>query len=499
MQKAVLLIGLIAFWAVNATAQPNCHKAKIEFPDKAIATLPNPSPIALKGFLITMGDSTFNFLQAKRKSHFLIETEQLGESFLHNYYKNGFIHASLAFDTLIINNSVGNIYFIFHKGNQYKWGEVYLDGIEIKPSFLHHKYGYKQGEVYNYEKSQTLQLDLQKIPYFEIDSIVPIELENKTVEINIFGKPKGRNQFSGFAGFGQNAITKQTELTGQLNLKLHHSLKQHEEIKLNWDKNQASSQRINGRIHFPYVLNSPISAYFKLDIDKQDSTFTSSKYTGGLEFSTSNRGAISALLSKEGSTMKNTGNTNIDATKYGLGYSLHQLNDYWHPTKGFSLEFSVLTGNQNVAINENSRKNIQYEHEGSAKLYVPLFHNLLFAQISTGGKFADSLYLSNAFRHGGISSMRGFDQCAVFSHEYYITTLEYRWLIGLESELYVFQDFGYFALKAKYYEWKYAWGAGMRIASKAGIVNIAYAVGKTNQDAILFKQSKIHIGFTAVF
>jgi len=40
---------------------------------------------------------------------------------------------------------------------------------------------------------------------------------------------------------------------------------------------------------------------------------------------------------------------------------------------------------------------------------------------------------------------------------------------------------------------------GMAIETKAGIINLSYAVGKRNDTNLNFRQSKIHLGFISLF
>jgi hypothetical protein len=42
-------------------------------------------------------------------------------------------------------------------------------------------------------------------------------------------------------------------------------------------------------------------------------------------------------------------------------------------------------------------------------------------------------------------------------------------------------------------------GFGMALETKAGILNLSYAVGKRNDASFSFRQSKIHFGFVSIF
>jgi outer membrane translocation and assembly module TamA len=98
--------------------------------------------------------------------------------------------------------------------------------------------------------------------------------------------------------------------------------------------------------------------------------------------------------------------------------------------------------------------------------------------------------------------LRGFDEESIFATYYAVSTLEYRFLIGLNSYLFGFTDFGYAGNNSFTEKTDHSYlglGLGIAFETKAGIFNLTYAAGKRNDLALNLRQSKIHFGFVSLF
>jgi hemolysin activation/secretion protein len=98
--------------------------------------------------------------------------------------------------------------------------------------------------------------------------------------------------------------------------------------------------------------------------------------------------------------------------------------------------------------------------------------------------------------------LRGFDEESIFTNRYAVVTAEYRYLISLNSFLFVFTDGGWAQDKTFASSQSHTYfgtGLGMAFETKAGIFNISYAVGKRDDSNLNFRQAKIHFGFVSIF
>ena len=97
--------------------------------------------------------------------------------------------------------------------------------------------------------------------------------------------------------------------------------------------------------------------------------------------------------------------------------------------------------------------------------------------------------------------MRGFTEESEYVSQYVIGTLEYRYLIGVNSNFFVFVDGGW--AKNPIQEISnhsyIGTGLGMAFETKAGIFNLAWAIGKRDDSELNLRQSKVHFGFVNYF
>jgi outer membrane translocation and assembly module TamA len=98
--------------------------------------------------------------------------------------------------------------------------------------------------------------------------------------------------------------------------------------------------------------------------------------------------------------------------------------------------------------------------------------------------------------------LRGFDEESILASVYTTGSLEYRYLVGLNSFLFSFVDGGWAKNDVPGYSINNVYlgiGVGLAFETKAGIFNMSYAVGKQNSDPFQFRQAKIHLGYVNFF
>jgi len=112
-----------------------------------------------------------------------------------------------------------------------------------------------------------------------------------------------------------------------------------------------------------------------------------------------------------------------------------------------------------------------------------------------------SYYINELFRIGGYRLLRGFDEESQYVSHYAIGTAEYRYLIGQNSFFFGFIDGGWarHPLASQTNHTYIGTGLGLALETKAGIFNLAWAVGKRDDTQLNLRQSKIHLGFVNYF
>jgi hemolysin activation/secretion protein len=112
------------------------------------------------------------------------------------------------------------------------------------------------------------------------------------------------------------------------------------------------------------------------------------------------------------------------------------------------------------------------------------------------------IFRNELFQIGGYKLLRGFDEESILASVYAVSSLEYRYLIGMNSFLFSFIDGGWAKNDVPGYASNNNYlgiGLGLAFETKAGIFNMSYAVGKTGSNPFEFSQAKIHLGYVNFF
>jgi len=145
--------------------------------------------------------------------------------------------------------------------------------------------------------------------------------------------------------------------------------------------------------------------------------------------------------------------------------------------------------------------------QSNLKLKVDRFNRLgqfstLKTSLHAAGMYGRQLYLNELYQIGGIKTLRGFDEESIFASSYAIGTIEYRYLLDRSSNIFSFIDL---AIVQKNIMGKrtnsnfLGAGLGLNFKTRSGMFTLAYALGKSDQQAFGIKSSKIHLGFSTMF
>jgi hemolysin activation/secretion protein len=112
------------------------------------------------------------------------------------------------------------------------------------------------------------------------------------------------------------------------------------------------------------------------------------------------------------------------------------------------------------------------------------------------------LVLNEVFRIGGLNTLRGFNEESLFASSFVIGTLEWRYVFEKNAAAFLFFDAAYYErnINSGYFkDFPYGFGAGVNFETKAGIFNLAYALGSEQNNPIEIRNAKIHFGFVNFF
>ncbi len=450
------------------------------------------------------------------------------------FLANGYPFATIAFDSVRINNNLVDAQLNIRKGIPYKLDSIRIIGNEkIDIGFIYHYLGMAPGSLFRIDKLNKINQLLLQLPYLQQSKDWTLTMLASTYLLNLYLQPKKSNQINVIAGFlpANPQAGGRVLLTGSADVSLKNAFGVGESLGLNWQQLQAKSPRLNLSYLKPFLFNSPYGLDFSFDLYKKDSSYlnlttkigfqylNTASQTGtiALQFFSTNLLAvdtISVIANKRLPDIADVRNTSIV-----IDHKVDNTNYRPNPTRGKAFEVNVAVGNKKVnkngtilQIEDNNFKyaslydtvqlnSYQFRLRGSFSQYFPVGKQSVLKAAATGGWYQSPGYFSNElFQIGGYKLLRGFDEESIYADKFSVFTFEYRYLLGLNSYFNGFTDVGLTHNSVTGINNNFI-GAGIGLAfeSKQGILNISFAVGKRNDLQFSINESKIHIGFVSLF
>jgi outer membrane protein assembly factor BamA len=493
------------------------------------------------------------FLQNKRFDFDRLEA--LKQSLITYYGRNGYPFAKVSLDSIRIQNpsdstsnpQISNLKsqitatLKVDKGVLYHIDSIHIYGkAKIKNSFIQRYLGIPNGSVYNSEKLQAISKKLLDLQYIQEQQRWDITMLGTGSILNLYLQPKRSSQVDVLIGIlpGSSATSK-TQITGNVNLNLKNSLGYGETILVNWQQLQKQSPKLNLGYQHPYIFNFPVGLDFSFDLYKKDSAYIQVNSRLGVQYILSSVQTANVFYQLQRTFLLSGGyDTNairvtkrlpqdidVSANNIGIEYIYSNTNYRYNPRKGNELSAYGTAGLKNIIRNNDiiSIKDPSNPSFNFASLYDSLksrtyqFNIKLYAAhyIPSGKRSAWKLALNTAifqspfifrnelYRIGGYKLLRGFDEESIFANKYLVYTTEFRYLTGLNSYLYLFNDIGFTQTHFQSTSFNNNFigtGVGLSFETKVGILNVSYAIGKRDDVPFNFKQaSKIHFGYINYF
>jgi len=454
---------------------------------------------------------------------------------------NGHPFAKVYLDSLQIvdDNSVSAILKV-DEGPLYKIDSVRIFGnVKVSNNFFQHYLDISNGSIYNKQKLEQISKKMMELPYVEQEKPLDISMLPTGSVLNLYLRQKRSSQVNFLFGFLPNSdqlSNKKLLITGEGNLLLKNALGNGETIGLSYQKLQVRSQRLNLMYQHPYLFNSPVGLDFAFDMYRRDSIYLNVNLQLGASYVISSTQSAKVYF-QHFQTIANGINTNYvmeyhrlppeaDVGSFGLGvdYFVNTTDYVRNPRKGNVFLISTVVGSKKVKKNEQvlelqdpndpsfdfetlydtvKMKTYQFRVTTTAAKFLPLGkQSTLKTEINAGIFQSENIFRNELFQIGGFKLLRGFDEGSQYLSQYAIGTLEYHYLISLNSYFYTFLDGGWGRDNSQNVDISYTYlstGLGMAFETKVGVFNLAWAIGKRNDIPFNLRQSKIHFGFVNYF
>jgi outer membrane protein assembly factor BamA len=453
---------------------------------------------------------------------------------------NGYPFARIKLDSITLQENAFQATLLVEKGPLYKIDSIYNKGsAKLSSSFLQHYLSIPNGSIFRKDKLQAVSKKLSELPFVQEQQPWDMTLLGTGSILNLYLAPKKSSQINVLVGFlpaNDQLVSNKLLVTGEATINLKNALGGGETIGLNWQQVQVKSPRLNIVFAYPYLFNSPFGINFGFDLFKKDSTFVNISLLLGLQYALSSNQTGSVyiqnlttnLLSVDTVRVKNTHElpteADIRSVNIGINYEWFNTDYRFNPRRGNEIVINTSAGtkkiNKNSAIvklRDDSDPDFdfnslydtvnlnayQFRVKLAAAHYFRLTRASTLKTAVNGGWFqSPSIYRNELFQIGGYRLLRGFDEESIFASRYAVGTVEYRYLLGQNSFMFAFTDFGWAKNTIPSVNLSNTFlgvGLGMAFETKAGIFNISYAAGKRDDAKFNLRQSKIHLGYVNYF
>ena len=430
---------------------------------------------------------------------------------------SGYPFASIKFDTIQIEED-GKITGIINVENNNKiiFNSILIKGeTKIKQYYLENYLNIRKGNQFSLQKVNDIDRKIKNLSFLEETKPCEIAFGDSIADILIYTKNKKANQFSGIVGIApNNSDNEKLLITGDVNLYLINSIGYGELFSFNWKKYESLSQMLNLETSFPYLFKTDYGVAAKFDIDKRDSSFLNTDFTGKILYGNNigtgidvyYRNIKSIVLVKSTETL--TANfSNLTTSLFGINCLFSKLDNLFNPRRGLSvlLNFGFGTNNYEEKEEENISSKSLFQNRSSIdfQIFFPIENTMaLRLRNITSMIYSKKIFDNELDMIGGFKTIRGFEEKSLPTTSYSVVNLEYKYLFEESSNLFLFYDIGYFEKRFTAndsYNYAMGMGFGMDLKTAAGIFSLVFAVGKQNQNPFQFNNIKIHFGYKNYF
>ena len=454
--------------------------------------------------------------------------------------ENGRPFGKVYLDSISINGNEVNALLKIEQGPLYKIDSIRVYGdAKVSNEFLQRYLDIPNGSFYNKKKLERVSKRISEISYVQQEHVPTIDYLGTGSVLNLYLKARKNSQANALIGFLPNSDdvsgNQKLRLTVDANILLRNALSNGETIGLVWQQLQQKSPRLNLLYEQPYIFHSSFGLNFSFDMYKRDSLFLNINMNLGTSYQLEERKTVRLFLQRRQSIVSGINEANIiqsrtlpqeadvSSTNLGVGYEFSNTDYRFNPRKGNEFIISGTAGtkkikknNQILDLKDPFDPDFNFEHlYDTVKLkayqlriittaahFIPLATQSTIKLGLNAGIYQSANYFRNElFQIGGYKLMRGFDEESQFVSQYAVGTVEYRYRVGLNSFFFVFTDggLGKHLLETKKNHSYLGTGLGLSLETKAGIINLAGALGRRDDIPFNFRQFKIHIGFASYF
>jgi len=409
-------------------------------------------------------------------------------------------------------------------------------GVNISENYLEKYLDIAQGDRYSEAKILEMRSRLKQLPFVSINNNPTVTFFNDEAVINLDLQNKNASRFDFIIGLLQNENSDSDRFTFiyDFSAEMQNKLGAGEQIFLQFKRLKPEVQELDVKLNYPYLFDLPFGIDTKFSLYRNATTNLDLETDIGLRYFLGGNNYVkvswdyysSGLLDIDTTRIlmsaKLPSRLDISYNAIGLAANIETLDQRYNPRKGLALNVNSSIGIKRINENQEIKnlKNelvdfstaydslnisgLQFDFISNLSYYLPIGNrSTIKTALQSGLKVSEQkIYQNELYRLGGSKQLRGFNEQTIFSDLYNILTIEYRLLLGENSYLAAFADYGSVRnnlLDSDRWDNPFGVGAGLNFETGAGIFGISTAVGKTRAIPFNLRNAKIHFGYLSVF
>lgn len=466
----------------------------------------------------------------------------LEERILEQAENNGYPFARIRLDSLVLREDGGAEAVLRVQHNRFiTFKQLKINGdIKLPAAFLPNYLGLKPGSPYSRAQVLRLREQLRTLLFVESTANPTVTFSDKEATVNLFLQKKRASRFDFIIGLlpRPDATDGKLLLTGSLSAAFQNALNLGDRFAVEFERLKPETQKLDVQAGVPYVLGTSFGVEGRLNIFRRDSTWVDAQSEIGVQYLFPGGDYVKFLWENKSSSLQKVDTLTVLQTRrlppnldlrqngFGLETAFNRLDYRFNPRRGWSVLLKTVAGFNTVLRNSQieslrnpgdpgfnyaslydsvAGRQARFRVEANAQVFIPFFQrSTLKVATRVGGIFSEKPVFNNEqYRLGGNKLLRGFDEESLFATRFAVATAEWRLLLGLNSFLAAFADYGYLENatdRTRVFLRPLGMGAGLNFETQAGIFGISLAVGRRDTgQPVDFRALKFHLGYVSLF
>jgi outer membrane protein assembly factor BamA len=482
----------------------------------------------------------------QNKPFYYTDLVELQEALLAYAENNGYPFAAVWLDSLQIADGQIEAALMLQKNQLAFFDEINIIGdARISKAYLQSYLGIVPGEPFSKAKVLKIRNRIKELPFLNERQNATVTFLGEKARVNVFLAPKKASRFDFILGFlptsnasiGANPDIKRFQVTATFEADMANQFGLGENIYLQFEQLRPETQELQLRFAYPYILNLPFGIDTQFELYKRDTAYLDVISDLGIQYLLEGGNYIKAFWNQSATNLLNINARAIKQSRrlpaildvrnstFGLEYHIQRLDYRYNPRRGWATWFRGGAGFKEILKNDDilgledpdqssfsfaglydtlNLNTVQYKLSGRAEAYLPVFGNsTVKGSVRVGGIFSEQdIYFNEQFRLGGNRILRGYDEESIFATRYAVFTLEYRLLLGQNSYLYTFGDYGIVdnkTVEIDRIDYPLGFGAGITFETGVGIFGFSLALGRLSDGSFDVRNTKSHFGYISLF